>query len=117
TVGISLQANPPEQDTQTGGNLRAAALLETANTAGSLTRQETHSWQTDLPFLSHCTKELEACNSFGGDRVEKFQEKIAFCVTTWRLCLSLNHLRKYLQFSYFSKMRYFTGFISPLIRK
>jgi hypothetical protein len=66
-----------------------------------LTRQETHSWQTDLPFLSHFTKELEACNSFGGGKREKFWEKVTAGVTIRRFCLWLNNLRENWRFGQF----------------
>jgi hypothetical protein len=50
--------------------------------------------QTDLPFLSHFTKELGACNSFGGGKGENFWEKNPASVTNRRFCFGDKHLRK-----------------------
>jgi hypothetical protein len=61
--------------------------------------------QTDLPFLSHFTKELGACNSFGGGKGDKFWEKKRATVTIRRFCLCLNYLRKAGWINDSSKMR------------
>jgi hypothetical protein len=66
---------------------------KTAENSGITDKTRNPSTADDLPFLSHFTKELQACNSFGNGKGEKFWEKNPAALGKWRFFLRGKHLR------------------------